>query len=167
MVAAKIGKTLLNAYNSEKETKLSAKEFFHSVFFPLFFDHEKYLQWVTNSPFVQGIKKGVYPTKEERKTKLEQLNKKISENEPDASIAIGFPSTDLIATTSGLITNIKISFSEEEVYCSWIGGGLGIGVQGAVSIYFDNPTILMHLFEGWAYYRNEFLNQAQFLGNNK
>ena len=45
-----------------------------------------------------------------------------------------------------------------QVYYSWIGGGLGIGVQGGLSMYFDNPKILMLLFEGWSVYRNSFLN---------
>ena len=162
MIAAKIGKTLLNAYNNEKGTQYNAKTFFEEVFFPLFYAHEKYLQWVTNSPFVQGIKKGVVSTKEERQEKLEKLKVKIIENEPDASIAIGFPSSDLIATTSGQVSNMKLPFAEEEVYCSWIGGGLGIGVQGGLSMYFDNPKILMLLCEGWSVYRNEFLNNSAY-----
>ena len=162
MIASKIGKTLLETYNDEKGTQLSAKAFFEQIFFPLFYDHEKYLQWVTNSPFVQGIKKGVVSTKEERQEKLEKLKEKIKGSEPDASIAIGFPSTDLVATTSGQVSNMNLPFAEEEIYCSWIGGGLGIGVQGGISMYFDNPDILMLLVEGWSHYRHEFLNKPMY-----
>lgn len=212
MIAAKIGKTLLDAYNDEKGTQHNAKTFFEEVFFPLFYDHEKYLQWVTNSPFVQGITTGdtnLYGT-ELKKVKLsekekleEQLNElkkeygsdridlktdrkggqykillrndtiqraerlnafvnKVSKTEPDSSIAIGFPSMDITATTSGQVTNLKMPFAEEEVYCSWIGGGLGIGIQGGLCMYFDNPKILMILYEGWSLYRNEFLNNSAY-----
>ena len=41
MIAAKIGKTLLTAYNAEKGTQHSAQSFFEQVFFPLFYDHQK------------------------------------------------------------------------------------------------------------------------------
>jgi hypothetical protein len=162
MIAAKIGKTLLEAYNSEKGTKHNAKSFFEEVFFKLFYDDEKYMQWVTNSPFVQGMKKGIAPTQKERNEKLEKLKIKIKENEPDASIAIGFPSSDLTATTSGQVSSMKLPFEEEDVYSSWIGGGLGIGIQGGLSIYFDNPKILMLLCEGWSVYRHDFLNKSAY-----
>lgn len=162
MIAAKIGKTLLEAYNAEKGTTHTAKSFFENVYFKLFYDDEKYMQWVTNSPFVQGIKKGIAPTQGERIEKLEKLKLKISTNEPDASIAIGFPASDLTATTSGQVSSMKLPFEEEEVYCSWIGGGLGIGIQGGLSIYFDNPKILMLLYEGWFIYRYEFLNKSAY-----
>ena len=162
MIAAKIGKTLLTAYNAEKGTQYSAQSFFEQVFFPLFYDHQKYMQWVTNSPLVQGVKKGVVSTPEERKERLEKLKTKIAENEPDASIAIGFPASELIATTSGQVSNIALPFAEEDVYCSWIGGGLGIGIQGGLSIYFDNPKILMLLYEGWSVYRFSFLNKPMY-----
>lgn len=219
MIAATIGKTLLKAYNTEKGTHHNAKTFFENVFFPLFYDHEKYMQWVTNSPFVQGIttsddglygvelKKVKFSKKEELESESNLLKKeygfdridlktdrkggqykillrndsvqraerllafvdKVSNTEPDASIAIGFPSMESTATTSGQVTNIKFPFSEEEVYCSWIGGGLGIGVQGGFSIYFENPKILLLLFEGWSYYRNDFLNQKKYkkMGGNQ
>ena len=132
MIAANIGKIFLDAYNEKYKCNYSAKQFFIEKYFELFFNHEKYMQWVTNSPFVQGIKKGVAPTPEERKTKLETLVNKIATNDADASIAIGFPSLDLIASTSGQITNLKLPLKEDDVYLSWIGGGLGVGVQSGL-----------------------------------
>ena len=56
MIAATIGRKFLLAYNRKFGTHYDAKTFFTEQYFPLFFDHEKYMQWVTNSPFVQGIK---------------------------------------------------------------------------------------------------------------
>ncbi len=154
MIAVNIGKTFLKAYNQKYGKSYSAKEFFEQEFFPLFYDHPKYMQWITNSPFVQGIRKGEYPTEDERAEKLERLIEKISTYAPDASIAIGFPSLDLVATTSGQITNIELGITEEDVYASWIGGGLGIGVQGGLVIFLDVPEILLKLYDGWHIYRN-------------
>ena len=52
MIAATIGRKFLLAYNRKFGTHYDAKTFFTEQYFPLFFDHEKYMQWVTNSPFV-------------------------------------------------------------------------------------------------------------------
>ncbi|WP_071146759.1 hypothetical protein [Bacteroides ihuae] len=166
MIAANIGKVFLEAYNEKHKSNYSAKEFFVEKYFHLFFDEEKYMQWVTNSPFVQGIKKGVAPTPTERKLKLEVLIDKIANNEADASIAIGFPSLDITATTSGQITNMALPLREEEVYLSWIGSGFGIGVQSGLSMFFDNKQILLDLYDGWTFYRG-FLNKIPLLRGNQ
>jgi hypothetical protein len=166
MIAANIGKVFLDAYNEKFKSNHSAKEFFIDKYFTLFFDHDKYMQWVTNSPFVQGIKKGIPPTTEERKLKLGILVDKISKNEADASIAIGFPSLDLTASTSGQITSMSLPLKEEDVYLSWIGSGFGIGVQSGLSLLFSNKQILLDLFEGWQLYR-EFLNKTPNLRGNQ
>ena len=166
MIASNIGRIFLDAYNEKFKSSYTAKEFFVEKYFTLFFDHEKYMQWVTNSPFVQGIKKGVAPTATERKLKLDVLIDKISKNEADASIAIGFPSLDLTASTSGQITNLNLPMKEEDVYLSWIGSGLGVGVQSGLSLLFSNRQILLDLFEGWQLYR-EYLNKTPSLRGNQ
>jgi hypothetical protein len=165
MIAYNIGKTFLKAYNEKFNESYSPKDFFIEKYFSLFFDHEKYMQWVTNSPFVQGLKKGVAPTAGERKEKLSTLIDKISNNQADASIAIGFPSLDLTATTSGQITDIELPLREDDVYLSWIGGGFGIGVQSGLSLFFDNPEILLNLYDGWGHYRNYLNTTPQLRGN--
>ncbi|MDD4227552.1 MAG: hypothetical protein PHU98_14330 [Mariniphaga sp.] len=161
MIAATIGRTFLEAWNSKYKKEYSAKEFFEKVYFPLFFDHPKYLQWITNSPFVQ-MKKGQKPElliHEERLEKLNDLHVKIDSGLRDASIAIGFPASEEkeFATTSGLVTDMDLQSNDDEVYYSWIGGGLGVGVAGGYSIFFDHPQILLTLFDGWKVYRR-FLN---------
>lgn len=166
MIAANIGKIFLEAYNEKYKSNYSAKQFFVEKYFTLFFDHGKYMQWVTNSPFVQGIKKGVTPTTQERKIKLDTLIDKISKNDADASIAIGFPSLDLIASTSGQITSMKLPLNEEDVYLSWIGGGFGVGVQSGLSLLFADKRILLDLFEGWQLYR-DYLNKTPELRGNQ
>jgi hypothetical protein len=166
MIAANIGRIFLDAYNEKNKCNYSAKAFFVEKYFALFFDHEKYMQWVTNSPFVQGVKKGIAPTIAERKLKLEVLIDKISMNEADASIAIGFPSLDLTASTSGQITSMSLPLKEDDVYLSWIGSGFGIGVQSGLSLLFSNKQILLDLYDGWQLYR-EFLNKTPNLRGNQ
>lgn len=166
MIAANIGKIFLEAYNEKYKSNYSAKQFFVEKYFELFFNHEKYMQWVTNSPFVQGIKKGVTPTSQERKVKLDTLADKISKNEADASIAIGFPSLDLIASTSGQITSMKLPLNEEDVYLSWIGGGFGVGVHSGLSLLFADKRILLDIYDGWQLYR-DYLNQTPELRGNQ
>lgn len=166
MIAANIGRIFLDAYNEKNKCDYSAKAFFVEKYFALFFDHEKYMQWVTNSPFVQGIKKGIAPTIAERKVKLDVLIDKISKNEADASIAIGFPSLDLTASTSGQITSMSLPLKEDDVYLSWIGSGFGIGVQSGLSLLFSNKQILLDLYDGWQLYR-EFLNKTSNLRGNQ
>lgn len=165
MIAATIGRKFLRAYNRRFGEQYDAKTFFVRKYFPLFFDHDKYMQWVPNSPFVQGIRKGQFPTAAERQEKLRILLEKIGKNEADASIAIGFPALDVTATTSGQITNLKFPVSEEEVYLSWIGSGFGIGVQGGLSVLFDQEQILMALYEGWQVYRDYLERMPALKGN--
>lgn len=243
MIASKIGRTLLNAYNEKKGTHYTAKEFFELVFFPLFYDHEKYMQWITNSPFVQGLEgfgneyadfdfvkdnndKSLKFSKEEksefieiiknlqnqfkerligfkikvgsgfqiydsnkidnyftkgidalkiaikldaiqRREKLYDFTNKVDKTiKPDGSIVIGYPASGELETTSGQVTNIDIPFSQEITYLSWIGSGCGIGI-GGLSIYIDNPQILLYLLDGWQLYRNEFLNKFEKIEGNK
>ena len=72
------------------------------------------------------------------------------------SIAIGFPTLDLAATTSGQVTNLDLPIKTDDIYLSWIGSGLGIGVQSGLSLLFSNKQILLDLFEGWQF-RNNFV----------
>ncbi len=161
MITVNIGRTFLRAYNQKYEKELTAKEFFEQEYFELFFNHPKYLQWPTNSPFVQ-MKKGQKPhllNNQERIEKLDNLHEKIATGEIDASIAIGFPASESkeFATTSGLVTDLMINHSNEDIYYSWIGSGLSIGVSGGYAILFDKPDILLKTYEGWKVYR-QFLN---------
>ena len=119
------------------------------------------MQWVTNSPFVQmkaGQKPHLLSTKE-RTEKLEGLHEKITNDLPDASFALGFPASETkeFASTSGLVSDVKIPSNEEEIYLSWIGSGLGIGVSGGYTLLFNDVDITLRTFEGWKVYR-KYLN---------
>lgn len=157
MITTLVGKTFLKAYNEKYKKNYSAKVFFEEVYFELFFNHPKYMQWVTNSPFVQ-MKKGQKPhllSIDERLEKLENLYSKVEEEEPDASFAIGFPASESkdFASTSGLVSDIVIEADEEDIYLSWIGGGLGVGVAGGFNLLINDAEITLATFEGWQHYR--------------
>ena len=163
MITAVVGRTFLDAYNQKFGKKLSPKEFFEQEYFEMFYNHPKYMQWVTNSAFVQ-MKKGQKPhllSEEERQEKLSNLIAKVEEEEPDASFAIGFPASEAkeFASTSGLVSDIVIPVDQEEVYLSWIGSGLGLGVAGGYTILFNDAEITLQTFEGWKYYR-KYLNDT-------
>ncbi len=161
MYSITIGKTFLAAFNQRYDRTYSAREFFEKEFFPLFFDHPKYMLWHTNSPFVQ-MKKGQKPhllTKEDRIEKLNNLAEKIRAGDRDASVAIGFPASETkeFATTSGLVSDIQPSTEEQDVYLSWISAGLGMGISGGYCIFLNEPDILLNIYDGWQIYR-KFLN---------
>jgi hypothetical protein len=161
MITSVVGKTFLTAFNEKFKTRLTPKQFFKEHYWELFYNHSKYMQWVTNSPFVQ-MKSGQKPhllNEKERKEKLESLFEKAAHEIPDASFALGFPASEgkEYASTSGLVSDVLIPVDEDEVYLSWIGSGLGIGVAGGFSILFDDPFITLQTFEGWAVYR-KYLN---------
>jgi len=153
MIASSIGHTFLKTFNEREGKNDSAEQFFDQELHPMFYDHPKYMQWINNSPFVQGIKKGQPPQEEERQLKLEKLKTKVAEGATDASIAIGYGSTEVLATTSGQISSIDWNIDTEMVYQSWIGGVFGIGVRGGFSLYLNHPDILWDLYQGWKYYR--------------
>lgn len=161
MITSVVGRTFLSAYNRKYGKDYSPKEFFEEEYWQLFFNHIKYMQWVTNSPFVQ-MKKGQKPhllNENERKEKLDNLFHKAKNEIPDASFALGYPASETkeYASTSGLVSDVFVPVDEDEVYLSWIGSGLGVGVAGGFTILFDNPETTLQTFEGWKVYR-KYLN---------
>lgn len=157
MITTLVGRTFLEAYNKKYKANKSPKEFFEEIYFEIFYNHAKYMQWVTNSPFVQ-MKTGQKPhslTIDERKEKLENLFEKAENEEPDASFALGFPASESkgYASTSGLVSDVLIPTTSDDIYLSWIGSGLGIGVAGGFSVLFNDAEITLQTFEGWKVYR--------------
>ena len=55
MFTITVGSTFLKEYNKRNTTRYSPKEFYEKVFFEKFFNHPKYLWWVQNSEFTQGL----------------------------------------------------------------------------------------------------------------
>ena len=172
MITSVIGRIFLDAYNEREHTVYDAKTFFIEKYYPLFFDAEKYMMWVQNSPFVQMEKKIGQKVEtlspKERREKLDGFIKKIQNGAKDASVAIGYSASDEdgYATTSGQVTNLEINVSNEEIYLSWIGSALGVGIQGRLCILFSNSSLLLSIYEGWALYRKALNNNISLKGND-
>ncbi|MEX2595131.1 MAG: hypothetical protein WD426_20370, partial [Anditalea sp.] len=169
MITAVIGRTFLYAYNEKYGKAFSPKAFFEQEYWELFYNHNKYLMAGGNSPFENPkiswgkMLSGKIPFESDlrRIERFENFMEKAINTKGvlDASIAMGFPASDSkeFASTSGLVSDVAIPADEDEVYLSWIGSGLGIGVAGGFTILFDNPAITLQTFEGWKVYR-KYLN---------
>lgn len=160
MYTSYIGKKLLHLYNEKKKMNLSAREFFDEVLFPLFFDDERHLMHVGNSPFFQkpnpsAMEGGI--TKSQ--AQLNKLHEDIKTQSPNMAIFVGYAAKDLTGTTSGQLTSMPFGIDDEEMYTSWIGEGLAIGVSGGFVMLIDQEQVIWSLFEGWKYYR-EYLNKT-------
>lgn len=174
MIAANIGKIFLDAYNEKFKSSYSAKEFFVEKYYKIFFNHNKYMMSAGNSPLENPkiswdkMRTGQIPyeTVVKRNERFTKTIDKIDTGPADASIAIGFPTLDVTATTSGQVTNLDLPIKTDDIYLSWIGCGLGIGVQSGLSLLFSNKQILLDLFEGWQVYRN-YLNSTPGLRGNQ
>lgn len=174
MVTSVIGKIFLEAYNKKYNKAYTPKSFFVEVYYPRFFGHEKYLIWIQNSAIVQKLKKGEIPHENNEKIREEKIveikkNKLIDKIESaeffDASIAVGYRAERSDATTSGQTCIHNYRMKTEEAYLSWIGAGLGIGVQGGLTILFSKPDILLDIAEGWDLYRNYLNTTPRMRGN--
>lgn len=173
MITTAIGRMFLEIYNETYGTNYDARTFFVEKFYPLFFDHNKYMMTGGNSPlenpklsWEKMIRGSVtYETAEQRKQRFVKHMTKIDECEPDMSIARGFSSADVLATTSGQVTDMDLNLREDDVFLSWLGDGLGVGVQGGFSILFCDKSILMDVFKGWKYYRLMLDNTQNAKGN--
>lgn len=175
MFTSVVGKIFLQTYNEKYKTNFTPKEFFLKVYYPLFFDHQKYLMTAGNSPLEnprlswEPMIKGSKPfeTQERRKERLDKFIEKIDSGEADASIAVGYPAKDELSTTSGQVTTSqKDAIDPDESYLSWFGAGLGIGVQGGATILFSNPKLLIDIFDGWYEYR-KVLNATPMMRGNQ
>ncbi len=167
MITTLVGKTFLKAYNEKYNQEYSAKDFFEEVYFELFFNHNKYLMSGGNSPLENPkiswdrMAKGIIPYETENKRK-ERLEKFIYKAENigfvlDMGIAPGYPASESTAATSGMVTDILIENSEDDIYYSWFGASLGVGVAGGLNLLINDPDITLVTFEGWQYYR-KYLN---------
>lgn len=174
MITSTIGRIFLQAYNEEYGTNYDARSFFKEVFYPLFFEHDKYMMVGGNSPLENPkIKwdlmlqnKMPYETEERRKVRYSKFIEKIESNEVNDSVARGYAGQEAHKATSSQVTNIKLPIQTDDVYLSWVGDALGVGVKGGNVISFFNKRILLDIFEGWKYYR-QILNGTKKLKGNQ
>lgn len=173
MYATTIGRTFLKAYNDKFQKNYTARTFFEDVFVPLFFDHPKYMMTAGNSPLENpkiswdDMIKGKKPfeTAERRKERIDKMINKIETERADASIAIGYGVADAAAATTGQITNIRFPDNKEDIYLSWIGAGLGVGVTGGLTILFNHEQLLLDIYQGWEIYRHYLEEYPMMKGN--
>lgn len=174
MITSTIGRIFLQAYNEKNGTSYDAKSFFVEVYYPLFYDHNKYMMSPGNNPLENPkiswdkMLKGIIPyeTQVQRQKRFDKLMEKVNIGFPTTENAIGFASSDITSTTSSQSSNIEYPFGKEDVFLSWFGASLGIGVQGGLSILFTNPEILLDIFDGWKIYR-DVLNNTEILKGNQ
>ncbi|MEZ4777038.1 MAG: hypothetical protein R3D00_27935 [Bacteroidia bacterium] len=162
MYTSYIGKKFLKLYKEEyqKPDDYSARQFFDEVMFPLFFEDESHLLHVGNSPFFQKPKESdVLESGGKALAQRNNLRNKIKNNAVSGSIYVGFAAEGMQATSSGQLTNINFYIDEQEIYTSWIGAALGIGVSGGLVMLIDEKEVLLALFHGWEHYR-KFLRQT-------
>ncbi|MFA7691201.1 MAG: hypothetical protein WCY18_08980 [Methanofastidiosum sp.] len=154
MYTSYIGKKFLTLYNNENGTNYSAEEFFDEVFFKLFFTDEAHLMHVGNSPFFQKPKEEDVSKHGGRSlAQYANLRANIEEDIPNMSIYVGAQARDIFGTTSGQVTDMEFNVDKNEMYSSWIGGALGIGVNGGYVMLIEDDEILNALYKGWDYYR--------------
>lgn len=155
MYTTYIGKRLIELYNQREQTQHTAASFFREVYHPLFFNHDRFLQHVNNSKFDQAYKqkKKTPLTAEVRAQALEAQLEKIETESPDGSFYLGGAAADATAGTSGQVNNLNIEVPAEDVYASWIGAALGIGVNGGLNLLVDSDQVIFALYDGWYWYR--------------
>ncbi|MBL7977507.1 MAG: hypothetical protein JNN12_04140 [Bacteroidetes Order II. Incertae sedis bacterium] len=163
MYTAYIGRKLVTLYNQRKNTNLSVEAFFDTVFYPLFFDNARYLLHVHNALPFQHSKFASDPIKR-KNTKME-LHKLIQTAAPNGSTFVGAAASGVDGTTSGQVTSLNLGLSTEDSYASWIGAGLGIGLEGGYSILIDSNEVIWATYEGWQQYRNRLIDTPNQKGN--
>lgn len=174
MIAANIGRLFLDAYNEKFKRSYTPRKFFEEVYCETFYNHPKYMMTGGNSPLEnpklswEKMRVGQLPyeTPERREDRIQKTIHKIDTEPADMSIAIGYPSLDILAPTSGQTSNIKLPLTKDDAYLSWIGAGLGLGVSGGLCLFFSNKQILLDIFEGWNIYR-QYLNTHDELKGNQ
>ncbi|MER3329801.1 MAG: hypothetical protein RIF34_09515, partial [Candidatus Kapaibacterium sp.] len=108
MYTSYIGKKFLQYYNEKYSKIYTAEEFFDEQMLPVFFNDERHLMHVGNSPFFQKVSTKDHKTFE-TKTEVQhsKLKSKIDSNLVGGDIYVGYGSSDYSATTSGQLSEIE------------------------------------------------------------
>lgn len=161
MYTSFIGKQFLKIYNNKTASDYTAERFFEEKFFPIFFNDERHLMHVGNSPFFQKPKKedvtkhGTKPL-----AQFENLKTKISKDEPNMSFFVGYAASGTKESTSGQVTSLEeLAIEPEEIYASWIGQALAVGVSGGNVFLLNEDEVLWQLYLGWSVYR-KYIDQT-------
>ena len=160
MYTSYIGKKFLQYYNEREGKNYSSKAFFEEIYFPIFFTDNSHLIHVGNSPFFQKPKdEDIQKMGNKTNAQFNNLKEKIKNKEFSGSTLVGFAAEDIDGSTTGQISSLNLNYSEDDVYTSWIGEALSIGISGGFLMLLDELEILWILYEGWVHYRR-FLTQT-------
>jgi hypothetical protein len=160
MYTSYIGQKFLALYNKHNNTRHSAKYFFDEVMFPLFFDDNRHLLHVNNSPFFQKPSPiAVKKAGSKALAQLYKLHEDIASQPPNMATFVGYAAKDLQGTTSGQLTSLDCKIEAEELYASWVGEALALGISGGLTLLIDEEDVLWTLYKGWEQYRN-YLKQT-------
>ena len=161
MYTSYIGLKFLDLYYRRTGNLYTAEEFFEKEMYPLFFDDDRHLMHVSNSPFFQSPSDKELKSSGLTRSKLQykKLQQKIAQvaalesEQPDASIYVRYAANGPDQTTAGQVSNITWETSTNELYASWIGNALCARVEGSQCLLMDSEPVLWHLYEGWKVYR--------------
>lgn len=160
MYTSYIGKKFLQLYNEREGTHFSAKAFFEEVFFEIFFNDPKHLMHVHGSSFFQKVSaKNLNEGESQEEFRLRRFQTDIADGKLSGSTFVGYAAETAAATTSGQVSTLPIEIKQEEMYASWMGQALGIGVSGGYVMLVDQPEVIMTLYDGWQFYR-QYLEQT-------
>jgi hypothetical protein len=161
MYTSVIGTYFVELYNRKFGTSLTVRQFFDDMYYPLFFDHEKFLMSPVNTPLFQLIIRKNAGDKTARDKQIQTLHENIAKFQtssaylPDMASAIGYATADDYGTTSGQISSLKPMLADDDLYASWLGSGLAIGIAGGYNMLLPNDEVLWAIYEGWQVYRNK------------
>jgi hypothetical protein len=163
MYTATIGKIILDRFREQlDQPEMTARQLFDQVFFPLFFDDERYLMVANNSKFDQAYKqKKKHPlTKEVRHTALADFHSAVDELAAhEGHLYLGGYARKTEDPTASQITDLKLPIDKESTYLTWFGAAAGIGVKGGVSLLINDTQVIDQIIEGWNIYR-EYMHRT-------
>ncbi len=162
MYTSYIGNIFLKLYRQKKNVAedYTARQFYDDVLFPLLFDNERHLMHVHGSSFFQKVpQRYLIAGKTKSQVQLERLHRDIENAKISGSTYVGYAAEKADATSSGQVTSMPLTVESEEMYMSWIGQALAIGVSGGLAIQIDRAEVLWRVFEGWLFYR-KYLDQT-------
>jgi hypothetical protein len=109
---------------------------------------------VVNSDFFQKpTKEFVEKSSSKQEAQLKKLHHDIANEPPNMATLVGFAAKDVTNTTSGQLTDMEFDIDSEEMYTSWIGQSVSIGVSGGYNVAINNTDVLYNIHKGAKYYR--------------
>lgn len=160
MILARFGRRLVELYNERNGAALTAAVFFEEVFYPIVYDHPTFLQVVSNSPFFGAYKKakGGGVDAALRAQALADLKHKAAHVPPDGSFVVGYPAGGTENVTSGQVSANRVPLDADDVFATWLGAALALGVSGGYSLLVEHDDVIWETYVGWSRYRERVNN---------